>query len=800
MPIPWSAPIYAQMAVMNDNLYVFRGARANNLFMYNGTNWVNFNSTFSIPGNYIPSVMKPYRGKLVVGAQTDPNQQSGTLIAWDSTSNTWGSLGGGVDGGNHRVSTMDVFNGDLFIGGKFDSVGTGTNKINAQNIAKWNGTRWDSVSLPSAAREVHSMIVWNGKITILTSNATNGWNDLFQYDGVSWNQLATPMGTIFTGFTRLDTINGELLIWGRIGIIRDGANSRTFVNSIGTYDGSRWRNLGDQRDNARVSDLQSYNNKLYVTFWDNVDCSSTGPMGFDYPLGGVVGWGVHEWDGSNWCSLEPGSFEGVFQKMVTYDDKLLFLGTLDSSCSGSFVSDLLYLCDENTCGEITGNVYQDVDNDCMLDTTDYPLREKWVQVSPGPVNITTDENGYYAVQLPEGNYTVDIPQTPMYYQRTCQPGPISVRVDSGLVTAGVDFPLDPITKTNDLRINVHTAFLRPGFPSRIHINYENVGTEPLSPTIEYVLDSLLTYDSLTTIPLDTVKGDTLIWQVATLLPTEKARLSFNVKVSLNAQINDTVWLAGTIFPVQGDTTPQNNFDLTQEFVTGSFDPNDKQVFPTGNGPEGNIPPETETLTYKIRFQNTGNDTAFFVIIRDELDDDLDLTTLHTIASSHPYTFHIEEGQKVNWRFDNILLPDSNTNEPESHGFVTFTIDLVDNLPLGTEINNTAAIYFDYNLPIITNTTRSTLFRELVSIDMSTAEGSLTIWPQPAEEWINLSMAHPLQQATVLLHDLQGRQVARYSDLSGEQIKVPTRDLLPGIYLIKIEDTNGQQATSKVVIQ
>jgi hypothetical protein len=59
---------------------------------------------------------------------------------------------------------------------------------------------------------------------------------------------------------------------------------------------------------------------------------------------------------------------------------------------------------------------------------------------------------------------------------------------------------------------------------------------------------------------------------------------------------------------------------------------------------------------------------------------------------------------VAWTFDNILLPDSNVNEPESHGYVKFTIELKDSIPQDTKIENFAGIYFDFNDPVITNTT------------------------------------------------------------------------------------------------
>jgi hypothetical protein len=54
-----------------------------------------------------------------------------------------------------------------------------------------------------------------------------------------------------------------------------------------------------------------------------------------------------------------------------------------------------------------------------------------------------------------------------------------------------------------------------------------------------------------------------------------------------------------------------------------------------------------------------------------------------------------------------MLPDSHINEPASHGWLMYRIKLKDNLALGTQITNTASIYFDYNAPVVTNTTLNT---------------------------------------------------------------------------------------------
>ncbi len=156
---------------------------------------------------------------------------------------------------------------------------------------------------------------------------------------------------------------------------------------------------------------------------------------------------------------------------------------------------------------------------------------------------------------------------------------------------------------------------------------------------------------------------------------------------------------------QYDSNPFYDSDCQANI--GSFDPNDKKVSPEGITDEHFIR-SNDVLEYTIRFQNTGTDTAFTVLIKDLISSHLDLSTIQTIASSHPYSFSITEERLVEWRFDNILLPDSSTNELESNGFVKFSIKQNEENEDGTAIQNTSSIYFDFNNPIVTNTVINTV--------------------------------------------------------------------------------------------
>ncbi len=224
---------------------------------------------------------------------------------------------------------------------------------------------------------------------------------------------------------------------------------------------------------------------------------------------------------------------------------------------------------------------------------------------------------------------------------------------------------------------------------------------------------------------------------------------------------------------------------------GSYDPNDKQGFPLGYGDEGRIRPGQE-LEYLIRFQNTGTDTAFTVVIRDTLSAWLDAASVRPGASSHAYTWSLSGPGVLTFRFDNILLPDSNTNLAGSQGFISFKVEQHADVPLETQLFNSAAIYFDFNLPIITNTTRHT-----VGIDYITGTDNPN---RPEEQPVILAQPNPAERETLLhlpagtarvnLFDTQGRPLRRLG-AQGQTLRLQREGLPAGLYFLRAEDRQGR---------
>jgi uncharacterized repeat protein (TIGR01451 family) len=236
--------------------------------------------------------------------------------------------------------------------------------------------------------------------------------------------------------------------------------------------------------------------------------------------------------------------------------------------------------------------------------------------------------------------------------------------------------------------------------------------------------------------------------------------------------------------------------------TGSYDPNDKRGYPFGTGTEHRIRPG-QPIEYMIRFQNTGTDTAFTVVIRDTLPQWLNPGSVTPGAASHPYSWTLEGQGVVKFTFNNILLPDSTTNLAGSQGFVTFSIAQQPDVPLGTQIRNDAAIFFDFNEPVITNETLHTVGLDLL---ISTVElpgqgkaAAVAVSPNPAFDQV----AFQLQKGSFKNHRLQlfdplGKPVFD-TEVNGAQFVMPRGQLPAGAYGWRVMDTRGVLVESGVLV-
>lgn len=240
-------------------------------------------------------------------------------------------------------------------------------------------------------------------------------------------------------------------------------------------------------------------------------------------------------------------------------------------------------------------------------------------------------------------------------------------------------------------------------------------------------------------------------------------------------------------------------------VVTSFDPNNKEVQPQGIDLQ-HYTNNGQRLNYRINFQNIGTDTAFNVYILDTLSEHLEISSFQVDMASHAFNASFPDTNVVRFDFPNIHLPDSNTNEPASHGFVNYSINLKPGLPEGTEVTNRAGIYFDSNAVVLTNTTLNTIVADYTTYLILSVEeelltnNKLTLYPNPTNGDINLRFDSPPSSAvTFSIYDLSGKTVRNYELSPAQENHINNPQLQPGTYLFKVKLQDGQYINGKIMV-
>ena len=271
-------------------------------------------------------------------------------------------------------------------------------------------------------------------------------------------------------------------------------------------------------------------------------------------------------------------------------------------------------------------------------------------------------------------------------------------------------------------------------------------------------------------------------------PFQSGQITITVNVNTGLPIGTLINSGAMILPIVNDANPGCNSSFWEVFTTGSYDPNDIIVnrefiydyeMPT--------PPDLE---YIIRYQNTGNDTAFTVKILNPLDTNrLDLSTLEMVATSHPADIRfVYHERNLEFVMNNILLPDSNINEPMSHGFVRYRIKPKTTAAVGDSIQSFAAIYFDFNNPVITNTAVTKIIQPTGVQEVP--QGKIYIFPNPTTNKVTIRLTETAEKITAAnVFNLYGQEVKAFKIAPTQTAELDISELAQGVYFVRLNDNN-----------
>lgn len=501
--------------------------------------------------------------------------------------------------------------------------------------------------------------------------------------------------------------------------------------------------------------------------------------------------------------FDPSYFTHVYPNVGVYNAIFTF-----ADGYGNIGSDTVTFNVTNNCGSIWTNVSLDTDGNGVGDV-----------LQPGALILLTGQNAVTQV-VPIASYTqngqvavnisgVDVTQSPY----TLQVAPSWLAANgfiasplhpvTQMVTLSPSQPVDdtpqfivecdgtnPVSQT-DLSVNYTYGW---GFRAGQQTGYLHFNVCNLSCSGAEAANLSVTFESLLSVYSSDIPGATVTGN------------------TLNANLNvDGCTMYTIFFDVPGATpasTPLNfsvsvtptantDFDVSNNTrtcvseVRNSWDPNDKN----SDKPEMISPNVQDEMTYVIRFQNMGNDEAYNIVVKDTIDTDLDLSTLTLVEYSHNVQMNVNTATRVvTFNFPNINLAAASVDEPASHGTVVYKIKENPNLPIGTELTNTAYIYFDFNPPIVTNTAYN--INQIASIEESVSDDIRT-YPVPASDYIVVSSKQDQPIESIKLIDITGKTVMNLTTVGSTQT-LDLQGVASGAYTLAIQ-SQGVVVNKKIMI-
>lgn len=487
-------------------------------------------------------------------------------------------------------------------------------------------------------------------------------------------------------------------------------------------------------------------------------------VGYTYPYTGLGFTTYFSVDFNIPFSAPPGVYDVIINNQLTWP--------------GSWIQNGIFQILES---HLQGTVFFDFNQNGFRDSLEYGVANQKVKINQ--TVLLTDAEGDYRSDFHFGNIHDSLILAPNFILTTPYSSyylhipPDTIGNDFGVYT-----PPDSVMVHNFMTV---ADPIRCNRLSKAYWTVSSVSHNFQHGTLTIIMDTTLSYVTSSMNP-STVSGDTIRWNYS-LQPFQ----SLNTSVTfLGGPPNTATGFIAidSLFDSVGNFVSAES-DTIREMIRCSFDPNSKSVMPIGVDSMYHYTLNSEELTYTIRFQNCGTDTAFIVTVVDDLNTNLDPSSIRLLYTSHSCIKSIDSNGKIQFIFDNILLPDSTTDEINSHGMIVFAIRLKPGVPDHTFINNRALIYFDYNPPVATNYVYNIIVSQIPTVEINTIRDDATrVYPNPVTciSYFNISTKEELQLS---IYDVVGNLVC--IKLVNENAFLSAESFKTGIYFYTLKDDNEE---------
>lgn len=705
-----------------------------------------------------------YAAAYIADAQRDAEVPISHLYKWNGVK--WVPEIGVVDTRNNGIIAMTVFDDKLIVAGLFSNTVDG-NPV--QNIAAYNGSKWSYLGNNSSEQGTDGVI----KSLAVAGNRLYIAGDFNKFCGTTTGNIAYYTAA-----------NGG---WGGIGSPFNGE-----ILELTSYDG-KLAALGLNNSIKSINIFQgTWGDALQVDTFSIFNPVTIAGAGKNLLIGGTfvkngAGTTLLTYDGVAF-GLTGNRIVGSFSLGQRGNQPFIWGNFTESNTGIRNFSRI-----EVEAGNLYGDVYYDLNTNCLKDDNEIGLRGVMVRLMNKVTGVSyftvTDSSGRFSNALPTGDYNIYL-MPGKHLGSTCVANS-SARIRAGVyssISMGY-YQYPSIVDVSVKSFSIIPNSVKAGSEMKVIVLVKNHGALPLSAgTIQLIHPARLT-GFTSNPPADNYNGTEATYalnglpafsektyEVALSLPTDAAEDElFDVQLKTGSLLTAT------------DQDLSDNSDtlalgLSRRSGSGA-------VVKTSND-GARIDYQRKKWKYRVDFTNVSADFVKRTVMIDTIDVKLPLQRINVTGFYPAQTkLSMQQGRILVVDFPTANLSAYEANPSQAVGFVEYEVELINQLSVGTQVKNVA--YVDFDSKWMDHSANCMVkLDDLTATEKFNKQSHFGISPNPSKGVFQIvgkdayaqSLIQHTQDLGWVAYDLLGREVAKGSLQSQ---KIDLSHLNNGFYTVKI---------------